>query len=61
MMYIMYSGCFEAWVILFTPHCSSSVSCVNDYLGIDSGGYEESSRSCINENLATDSGGYVNE
>ena len=29
---------------LFTLHCVSSVSCVNDYLAIDSGGYL-----CINQ------------
>ena len=30
---------FEAWAILFTPHCSSSLGCINEYLAIDMGGY----------------------
>ena len=25
--------------IFFTPHCSSSLSCINEYLAINSGGY----------------------
>ena len=34
------------WVRFFTLHCSSSLSCMNEYLSIDSGGYlyEQSSR-----------------
>ena len=31
--------CFKAWTISCTPHCSSSVSCINEYQPIDSGGY----------------------
>ena len=34
--------CFEALAISFTPRCLSSLSCVNKYLAIDSGG-------CVNE------------
>ena len=30
---------FEALIISFTPRCSSSLSCINEYLAIDSGGY----------------------
>ena len=35
--------CFKAWVILFTPHCLSSLSCINEDLARDShvsDGYE---------------------
>ena len=34
------------WASFFTLHCSSSLSCLNEYLTIDSGGYvyEQSSR-----------------
>ena len=36
----------KPWASFFTLHCSSSLSCVNEYLAIDSGGYvyEQSSR-----------------
>ena len=30
---------FETWAISFTPHCFSSLSCINEYLAIDSDGY----------------------
>ena len=33
---------------LFTLHCSSSLSCVNEYLAIDSGGYVYEQPSRIN-------------
>ena len=31
----------------FTLHCSSSLSCINEYLAIDSGGYLYEQPSCI--------------
>ena len=31
--------CFEALTILFTPPCLSSLSCIDEYLAIDSGEY----------------------
>ena len=36
------------WAGFFTLHCSSSLSCINDYLAIDSGGYvyEQPSHNC---------------
>ena len=30
---------FKPWAILLIPHCLSSLSCINEYLAIDSGGY----------------------
>ena len=33
---------------LFTLHCSSSLSCVNEYLALDSGGYVYAQPSRIN-------------
>ena len=32
-------GRFKAWAISFTPRCSSSHSCTNEYLAVDSSGY----------------------
>ena len=29
---------FEVWVFLFSPRCLSPISCINEYLAIDSGG-----------------------
>ena len=29
----------KTWASFFTLHCSSSLSCKNEYLAIDSGGY----------------------
>ena len=29
----------KPWANFFTLHCSSSLSCINEYLAIDSGGY----------------------
>ena len=29
----------KPWASLFTTHCSSSLSCINEYLAIDRGGY----------------------
>ena len=29
----------KPWANYFTLHCSSSLSCINEYLAIDSGGY----------------------
>ena len=36
----------KPWANVFTLHCSSSLSCINEYLAIDSGGqvYEQPSR-----------------
>ena len=36
----------KPWASFFTLHCSSSLSCINEYLAINSGGYvyEQSSR-----------------
>ena len=31
--------CFGAIAISFTPYCLSSLSCINEYLAIDSDGY----------------------
>ena len=31
---------FEAFAISFTPHCHSSLSCINEYLAVDRGGCE---------------------
>ena len=30
--------CFEAWAFSFSPRCPGSLSCINEYLAIDSGG-----------------------
>ena len=32
----------------FTPYCSSSLSCINEHLAINSGGYVYEQPSCIN-------------
>ena len=29
---------FEVWAFWFSPRCHSSLSCINEYLAIDSGG-----------------------
>ena len=29
----------QDWVMLFTLLCSSSLSCMNDYMAVDNGGY----------------------
>ena len=29
----------KPWASFFTLHCSSSLSCINKYLAVDSGGY----------------------
>ena len=29
----------KLWASFFTLHCSSLLSCINEYLAIDSGGY----------------------
>ena len=31
--------CVRLWASLFTLHCSSSLTCTNEYLAIDSGGH----------------------
>ena len=36
------------WASFFTLHCSSSLSCMNEYLAIVSGGYLYEQPSCIN-------------
>ncbi|KAK2178417.1 hypothetical protein NP493_545g01096 [Ridgeia piscesae] len=33
---------------VFTLHCSSSLSCMNEYIAIDNGGYLYEPPSCIN-------------
>ena len=40
--------CFEVWAFLFSPRCTSSLNCINEYLAIDGGGNvsEESARNC---------------
>ena len=37
----MFESCAAVlnWAVFFTLHCSSSLSCINEYLAIDSGGY----------------------
>ena len=35
-----YSCChFEVWAISFTPRCHSSLSCINEYMDMDIGGF----------------------
>ena len=36
------------WTSFFTLHCSGSLGCINECLGIDSGGYVYEQPSCIN-------------
>ena len=38
----------KPWESFFTLHCSSSLSCINEYLAIDSGGYVYKQPSRIN-------------
>ena len=38
----------KPWANVFTLHCSSSRSCINEYLAIDSGGYVYEQPSRIN-------------
>ena len=38
----------KPWAFFFTLHWSSSLSCVNEYLAIDSGGYVYKQPSCVN-------------
>ena len=38
----------KPWARFFTLHCSSSLSCINEYLTIDSGGYVYRQPSRIN-------------
>ena len=38
----------KPWASFFTLHCSSSLSCINEYLAIDSDGYVYEQPSCIN-------------
>ena len=38
----------KPWASVFTLHCSSSLSCINQYLAIDSGGYVYEQPSRIN-------------
>ena len=42
------------WASYFNLHRSSSLSCVNEYLAIDSGGYVHEQPSCINCSLLRD-------
>ena len=42
--------CFEAYAISLTPRCFSSISCLNEYLATDRGGYvneKSSHNNCI--------------
>ena len=34
-----YAAVLKPWASCFALHCSSSLSCINEYLAIDSGGY----------------------
>ena len=38
----------KPWARFFTLHCASSLSCINEYLAIDSGGYVYEQPSRIN-------------
>ena len=38
----------KPWASFYTLHCSSSLSCINEYLTIDSGGYVYEEPSSIN-------------
>ena len=38
----------KPWANVFSLHCSSSLSCINEYLAIDSGGYVYAQPSRIN-------------
>ena len=38
----------KPWASVFTLHCSNSLSCLNEYLPIDSGGYVQEQPSHIN-------------
>ena len=38
----------KPWARFFTLHCSSSLSCINEYLAVDSGGYVYEQPSRIN-------------
>ena len=44
----------KLWASVFTLHCSSSLSCINEYLAIDSGGYVYEPPSRINFRLWLD-------
>ena len=38
----------KPWASFFTLHCSNSLSCINEYLAIDIGGYVYEQTLCIN-------------
>ena len=42
----------KPWASFFSLHCSSSLSCMNEYLAVSSGGYVCEQPSCINCNMA---------
>ena len=44
----------KPWASFFTLHCSSSLSCINEYLPIDSGGYVYERPSRINFSIWLD-------
>ena len=44
----------KPWASFFTLHCSSSLSCINEYLAIDSGGYVYEQSSCTNCSISLD-------
>ena len=45
-------GAFKILPISFTPRCHISVSCINEYLDIDSGGYVNKYFSCSDCSMA---------
>ena len=48
------AGVLKPWASFFTLHCSSSLSCTNEYLAIDSGGYVYEQLSRINYSIWMD-------
>ena len=44
----------KPWARFFTLHCSSPLSCINEYLAIDSGGYGYEQPSRINCSIRLD-------
>ena len=44
----------KPWASVFTLHCPSSLSCINEYLAIDNGGYGYKKPSRINCNIWLD-------
>ena len=44
----------KPWASFVTPHCSSSLSCINEYLVIDKGGHAYEQPLCINCSIRLD-------